>query len=114
VLAWYFMSPPSPTSTLVFAALMGFLWLGVGPLVAGWIAETFGLRWQAMVGGLAFVVHQIGSTLGAFGGGIVYDMLGSYDMAWKFGVSLGLVAGLTQILFSMRDSPPPKLASVGA
>ncbi|MFT4103029.1 MAG: MFS transporter [Burkholderiaceae bacterium] len=114
VLAWYFMSPPSPTSTLVFAALMGFLWLGVGPLVAGWIGDTFGLRWQAMVGGLAFVVHQIGSTLGAFGGGIVYDLLGSYDMAWKFGVSLGLVAGLTQILFSMRDSPPPRLAPAGA
>ncbi len=44
---------------------MGFLWLGVAPLVSGWIAETFGLRWQAMLGGVAFFSHQIGSFLGA-------------------------------------------------
>lgn len=43
-LAWYFIAPPTPEGTLVFAAIMGFLWLGVAPLVSGWIAETFGLR----------------------------------------------------------------------
>jgi predicted MFS family arabinose efflux permease len=79
VLAWYFTSPPTPQGTLVFAGIMGFLWLGVAPLVSGWIADTFGLRWQAMLGGVAFVCHQIGSFVGALGGGLIFDMAGSYD-----------------------------------
>ena len=52
---------------------MGFLWLGVGPLVAGAVAEMFGLQWQAMIQGLAFMSHQLGSFLGAYGGGLIYD-----------------------------------------
>src|SRR3954449_598969 len=54
-LAWYFMLPATPASTLLFGAIMGFLWMGVGPLVAGAVAEMFGLRWQAMIQGLAFM-----------------------------------------------------------
>src|ERR1700739_3995287 len=76
VLGLYFMVPPTPMSTLVFGAFMGFLWLGVGPLVAGAVAEMFGLRWQAMIQGLAFMSHQLGSFLGAYGGGGVFDLLG--------------------------------------
>ncbi len=68
-LAWYFMLPATSFSTLLFGAIMGFLWMGVGPLVAGAVAEMFGLRWQAMIQGLAFMSHQIGSFLGAYGGG---------------------------------------------
>ncbi|EHP43902.1 transporter, major facilitator superfamily protein [Cupriavidus basilensis OR16] len=109
-LAWYFSSAPTPGSTLVFAAVMGFLWLGVAPLVAGWIAQTFGLRWQAMLGGVAFFSHQIGSFVGAFGGGLVYDALGSYTLAWQIGVTLGLAAGLAQIAFAVATRPrPPQL-----
>jgi len=111
-LTWYFTSPPTPASTLVFAAVMGFLWLGVAPLVAGWIAETFGLRWQAMLGGVAFFSHQIGSFVGAFGGGLVYDALGSYTLAWQIGVMLGLAAGLVQIAFAVAARPrPPRMAA---
>ena len=110
-LAWYFLSPPTVESTLMFAAIMGFLWLGVGPLVAGYIGETFGLRWQAMLGGVAFMTHQLGSFVGAFGGGLVYDSLGSYDRALQFGVALGLAAGLSQIVFAVgRSGKPPTLA----
>ncbi|MEN3351227.1 MAG: hypothetical protein V7632_4862, partial [Bradyrhizobium sp.] len=82
-LAWYFMQPATPASTLLFGAIMGFLWMGVGPLVAGAVAEMFGLRWQAMIQGLAFMSHQLGSFLGAYGGGVIYDALGSYTMAWR-------------------------------
>ena len=110
-LAWYFMAPPTPTGTLVFAAIMGFLWLGVAPLVSGWIAETFGLRWQAMLSGVAFVGHQLGSFVGAFGGGMVYDLAGSYTLAWQIGVALGLSAGLVQAGFAwMRRPVPPRLS----
>lgn len=113
-LAWYFMAPPTPGGTLVFAAIMGFLWLGVGPLVAGWIAETFGLRWQAMLGGVAFVSHQLGSFLGAFGGGMLFDALGNYTLAWEVGVGLGLLAGMVQMGYAFqgrRPRPPMAVAT---
>jgi predicted MFS family arabinose efflux permease len=110
VLAAYFYFPPTPLSTLVFASLMGFLWLGVGPLVAGSVAEMFGLRWQTMIQGVAFMSHQIGSFLGAFGGGLLFDMMGSYDLAWRLGVAMGLVAGVVQVSFALLG-PPPKPAT---
>jgi predicted MFS family arabinose efflux permease len=109
-LAWYFTLPPTPATTLLFGAIMGFLWMGVGPLVAGAVAEMFGLKWQAMIQGLAFMSHQVGSFLGAFGGGVLYDALGSYTMAWRIGVALGLAGGIIQVAFALiRPSQPPVL-----
>ena len=111
-LAWYFTLPPTPATTLLFGAIMGFLWMGVGPLVAGAVAEMFGLKWQAMIQGLAFMSHQIGSFLGAFGGGVLYDALGSYTMAWRIGVALGLAGGIIQVAFALiRPSAPPLVAA---
>ena len=104
-LAWYFSALPTPAMTLAFAGLMGFLWLGVVPLVAGWVADTFGLRWQAMLGGVAFVSHQLGSFVGAFGGGLIFDRLGSYTLAWQAGVALGLAAGIVQVLAAYGRVP---------
>ena len=111
VLAVYFMMPPTPATTLVFGAFMGFLWLGVGPLVAGAVAELFGLQWQAMIQGLAFMSHQLGSFLGAYGGGLIYDALGSYNMAWRIGVAVGLSAGIIQVAFALirPTAAPPVL-----
>lgn len=106
ILAFYFILPPTPLGTLVFASLMGFLWMGVGPLMAGAVAALFGLRWQAMIQGLAFMSHQLGSFVGAFGGGVIFDALGSYDLAWKLGVGLGLVAGILQLIFAAPRRPP--------
>jgi len=109
-LAWYFTLPPTSATTLLFGAIMGFLWMGVGPLVAGAVAEMFGLKWQAMIQGLAFMSHQVGSFLGAFGGGVLYDALGSYTMAWRIGVALGLAGGIIQVAFALiRPSQPPQL-----
>lgn len=109
-LAWYFTLPPTQATTLLFGAIMGFLWMGVGPLVAGAVAEMFGLKWQAMIQGLAFMSHQVGSFLGAFGGGVLYDALGSYTMAWRIGVALGLAGGIIQVAFALiRPSQPPQM-----
>jgi predicted MFS family arabinose efflux permease len=111
-LGWYFMLPATPASTLLFGAIMGFLWMGVGPLVAGAVAEMFGLKWQAMIQGLAFMSHQLGSFLGAYGGGLIYDQLGSYDMAWRIGVALGLAGGIIQVAFALiKPSEPPLVAA---
>ena len=110
VLAAYFGSAPTPTNTLVFAAFMGFLWLGVAPLVSGLVADMFGLRWQAMIQGLAFTSHQLGSALGAFGGGWLFDVFGNYQMAWQVGVSLGIAAGVVQVISGLSRPPPPRMA----
>ncbi len=110
-LAAYFALPPTPTTTLLFAALMGFTWLGVVPLVTGWITDTFGLRWQPMLSGVAFVSHQLGSFAGALGGGLLFDMAGNYNTAWQAGVALGLAAGLVQAGSAwMRRVPTPKFS----
>jgi len=108
-LAWYFMLPATPGSTLLFGAIMGFLWMGVAPLVAGAVVEMFGLRWQAMIQGLAFMSHQFGSFLGAYGGGVLYDALGSYTMAWRVGVTLGLAGGIIQVMSALIRPPRPPL-----
>jgi predicted MFS family arabinose efflux permease len=101
----YFLMPPTTTSTLVFSAIMGLLWLGVAPLVNGLVAQMFGLRYMATLTGMAFFVHQLGSFLGAWGGGLIYDALGSYDRAWQFGVIIGVIAGVAQMLASDRPRP---------
>ncbi len=104
-LGWYFSALPTPESTLVFAAIMGFLWLGVAPLISGAVVEMFGLKWQAMIGGIAFMSHQLGSSLGAFGGGLLFDMFGSYTMAVQLGVGMGLTAGVVQLLSGLPVWP---------
>ena len=94
----YFMMPPTPASTLLFAAAMGMLWLSVAPLVGGLVADMFGTRYMATLLGIAFVMHQVGSSLGAWGGGVIFDRFGSYDHAWQIGVLVGFGAGVVQIL----------------
>ena len=61
----------------------------------------FGLQWQAMIQGLGFMSHQLGSFLGTYGGGLLYDALGSYTMAWRIGVALGLAGGIIQVAFAL-------------
>jgi len=79
----YFLATPTPTTTFVFAAVMGTLWLGVIPLMSGLIIHLFGLRYMATLSGIAFFSHQVGSFVGAWGGGLIYSMVGSYDLAWR-------------------------------
>jgi predicted MFS family arabinose efflux permease len=106
------MLPVSPASTLLFAAAMGLLWLGVIPLVHGLVAQIFGIRFLGTLTGIAFFSHQVGAFLGAWGGGVVFAALGSYDLAWKIAVLIGLVAGTVQLFMSTR--PLPRMAAVPA
>jgi predicted MFS family arabinose efflux permease len=97
--AVYFVLPPTPTSTLLFAAAMGMLWWpGLAPLIGGLVAEIFGTRYMATLLGLSFVVHQLGSSLGTWGGGLIFDWSGSYDPAWQIGALVGFAAGVVQIV----------------
>jgi len=105
----YFLLPATPTTTLVFAAMMGLLWLGVAPLVTGLIGQIFGLRYVATLSGVAFFFHQAGSFIGVWGAGLIIDSLGSYDLAWQIGVVIGVAAGIAQIFAD--DKPTPQMAT---
>ncbi len=112
IITAYFSTTPTPTSTLLFAAAMGSLWLGVVPLVNGLVIHLFGLRYVATLSGIAFFSHQIGSFLGAWGGGVIYSALGSYEWAWKSAVIVGVIAGVVQMTMNLK--PSPRLAQAGA
>ena len=104
VITAYFIAPPTPASTLVFAAAMGTLWLGVVPLVSGLVVHLFGLRYMATLSGIAFFSHQVGSFVGAWGGGLIYSTFGNYDRAWQGAVAIGILAGLFQMTMNVRPS----------
>ena len=103
-IAVYFMLPVSVFSTLLFAAGMGFLWLGIIPLVNGLVAQIFGVRYIATLTGAAFMSHQVGSFLGAWGGGVIYDSLGNYDLAWQIAVLIGVIAGTMQLFMDTKPT----------
>lgn len=105
----YFAFPPTPLTTMIFAATLGTLWLGAATLINGLVAQLFGLRFMATLTGIAFLSHQTGSFIGAWGGGLIYDFMGNYDVAWKSAVVIGLIAGTFQLTMNVR---PPKLQSV--
>ena len=100
----FLAAPISATSTLIFASAMGFLWLGVAPLVSGIIGRVFGLAHFNTLYGVVFFSHQVGSFLGAWMGGIVFDWSGSYDFAWAALIVIGLSAFTLQWL--MDERPP--------
>jgi predicted MFS family arabinose efflux permease len=108
----FLAAPISPASTLVFAAAMGFLWLGVAPLVTGIIGRVFGLTHFNTLYGIVFLSHQVGSFFGAWMGGLVFDWTGSYDVGWAALIVIGLTAFTLQWL--MDDRPPPLLRPAGA
>ena len=110
--ALFFLFPPTPLSVVLFGATMGVLWLGVIPLVNGLVVQIFGLRYLSTLTGIAFLSHQAGSFLGAWGGGYLFDLMGSYDLAWKIGVFIGLIAGTMQLL--MNDRPTARMQALQA
>jgi predicted MFS family arabinose efflux permease len=113
-LAAFFLYPPTPLSVVLFGAAMGTLWLGVIPLVNGLVVQIFGLRFLSTLTGIAFLSHQAGSFLGAWGGGYLFDLMGSYDLAWKIGVIVGVAAGTLQLLMNDRPTERVLAAEVAA
>ena len=103
-IVFFLLAPVSPASTLVFASAMGFLWLGVTPLVTGIIARVFGLSHFNSLYGVVFLSHQVGSFFGAWMGGLVFDRFGNYDAAWGALIAIGLIAFTLQWLMSERPA----------
>ena len=88
------LADKTASAIYLFAAVMGFLWLSTVPLTSGIVAQVFGLRFMATLFGIVFLSHQLGSFLGVWLGGYLYDRTGSYDVVWWTGVALSIVAAL--------------------
>ena len=103
VIALFLLAPLSQASALVFAAAMGFLWLGTVPLTSGIVGRIFGMRHLSMLYGIVFLSHQVGSFFGAWAGGLIFDATGSYAIAWGISIALGLIAGVVHL--PIADGP---------
>ena len=107
VIALFLAVPLSSVTALVFAAAMGFLWLGTVPLTSGLVGQIFGIRYLSTLYGIVFLSHQVGSFFGAWLAGLFYDRTGSYDAAWAASIALGLLAALVHL--PIRDAPVARL-----
>ena len=107
--AGFIALPISPLSTIIFAACIGFLWLSTVPLTMGLITVMFGTRYMATLYGFVFLSHQIGSFLGVWLGGKLFDIYGSYDVVWYMAIGLGLFAGLIHL--PIRELKAPAFAA---
>ncbi|MBV9892318.1 MAG: MFS transporter [Rhizobacter sp.] len=106
----FLVSPLTPWSVYAFAAVIGFLWLSTVPLTNGIVAEIFGVRYLSMLGGFVFLSHQVGSFLGVWLGGRLYDATGSYEVVWWIAVALGMFAALVNLPIRERAILRPAAA----
>ena len=112
VIAAFFYLPLSEASAYLFGIAMGLLWLSTVPLTNGTVATLFGVRNLSMLGGIAFLFHQLGSFLGGWLGGYMYDLTGSYALVWEISILLSLLAALLN--WPVREVPVARLQAGGA
>jgi len=107
----FLLLPQTPTTVIIFAILMGLLWLSTVAPTNGLVAVMFGTRYLGMLGGIVFFSHQIGSFLGVWLGGYLYDHFGSYDPVWWLGVALGIFAAIVHWPIQEKPVERPALAA---
>ena len=100
------MLPMTPTTVLVFSAVMGSMWLATVPLTSGLVAHIYGLRYMGTLYGFVFLSHQIGSFLGVWLGGRMYDLTGDYTAVWWVGVGVGAFSALIHLPIRERVMVP--------
>lgn len=103
IAAAFIALPITPTTVLLFSAGMGALWLATVPLTSGLVAHIYGLRYMGTLYGFVFLSHQIGSFLGVWLGGRLYDLYGDYTLVWWVGVAVGLFSALVHL--PIREKP---------
>ncbi len=97
VAAAFILSPITPGSVLLFSLVMGALWLATVPLTSGLIAHIYGLRYMGTLYGIVFFSHQLGSFMGVWLGGALYDLHGDYTLVWWVGVGVGLFSAIVHL-----------------
>lgn len=102
-IAAFLWAPLSPMSVYVFSAVMGLLWLSTVPPTNATVAQIFGVAHLSMLGGFVFFSHQVGSFMGVWLGGLLYDRTGSYDIVWYIAIALGVFAALVNL--PVREAP---------
>ncbi len=107
----FLLVPVSPASVYVFAAVMGLLWLSTVPPTNATIAGIFGIRHLSTLSGFVFLSHQVGSFLGVWLGGLLYDRTGSYDVVWYIAIALGVFAALVNL--PVREAPIVRAPAAG-
>ena len=107
VSAWFILTPMTPATVLIFALLMGSLWLATVPLTSGLVAHIYGLRYMGTLYGVIFFSHQLGSFLGVWLGGQLYDIYGSYVLVWWVGVGVGAFSALVHLPVRERPMAAP-------
>ena len=103
VIALFLLLPLSALTVYAFAIGLGLLWLSTVPPTNGIVAQIFGVRYLAMLSGFTFLSHQIGSFLGAWLGGVMFDRTDSYNVVWYLAIALGIVAGLLNLPIDERE-----------
>jgi predicted MFS family arabinose efflux permease len=103
VIAGFILLPLTPFTVYLFAAFMGFLWLSTVPLTNGIVAHIFGVKYLSMLSGFAFFSHQIGSFLGAYLGGYLFDITGSYNIVWIIAIGLSVLAALVNLPIKEKE-----------
>ncbi|PWV98776.1 putative MFS family arabinose efflux permease [Hoeflea marina] len=106
----FLLLPQTGTSVVVFAIVMGLLWLSTVPPTNALVAIMFGTRHLGMLGGVVFLSHQVGSFLGVWLGGYLYDQFGTYNPVWWLGVALGLFAAIVHWPIKEQAVVRPALA----
>ncbi len=101
--AAFIMMPITPASVLVFSVVMGSLWLATVPLTSGLVAHIYGLRYMGTLYGFVFLSHQIGSFMGVWLGGRLYDLYGNYNAVWWVGVGVGAFSAIVHL--PVRERP---------
>ena len=109
VITVFLLAPISPGSVYIFASLMGLLWLSTVPPTNAAVAQIFGIQHLSMLSGFIFFSHQLGSFMGVWLGGFMYDRTGSYDSVWYIAIGLGIFAGLVNL--PVRETPIQRTAS---
>ncbi|APX90025.1 MFS transporter [Brevirhabdus pacifica] len=107
VAALFIMAPITPTSVILFSIGMGALWLATVPLTSGLVAHLFGLRYMGTLYGFVFFSHQLGSFVGVWLGGKLYDLYGSYETVWWMGVGVSLFSAIVHLPVKEHRSPAP-------
>ena len=108
----FLWAPLTPTSVYVFSGVMGLLWLSTVPPTNAAVAQIFGISHLSMLSGFIFFAHQIGSFMGVWLGGYLYDKTGSYDIVWYLAIALGVFAALVNL--PVRESPIQRHATLAA
>ena len=110
VFTLFLVLPLSPLTVYGFSAAIGFLWLGTVPVTSGLIAHIFGVKYLATLTGIAFLFHQVGSFLGVWIAGYLFDVTGSYQLMWVLTIALGILAGLINLPINERPVVRPAVA----